>query len=220
MLKLGKSSCPCWKVPWLSLLLACLSGSIFTRLQETDVISWSLIFPGGSNNNVAWEEERWKPCWPLRLSWIHQWSKLMEHFLLRIKCCKCDKRLDVGHKGKQWLWSDLIILTSQDSQSPMLLFELPGHMKLLVNPGRRGGCRWLLWLFSHLLTWQSPAVCWNVRDLWASVNEKGKKREERKKEMSRVQKSIRDLSACSDGSLRDLLWSLIAHHNRAGALWP
>lgn len=120
----------------------------------------------------------------------------MEHFLFRIKCCKCDERLDVGHKGKQWLWSDLIILILLDSQSPVLLFELLGRMKLLalLREPRQEGRVWAvivafqpfihLAIPSRLLKYQRSSGISELRG-W------GNKRKEERNVM--VWKSIRDL---------------------------
>lgn len=147
----------------------------------------------------------------------------MEHFLLRTKCCKCDERLDVGHKGKQWLWSDLIILILLDSQSPMLLFELLGRMKLLalLNESRQEGSVWAvivafqpfihLAVPSRLLKYRrSLGIC----ELW------GEKKRKEERNVLGLEVHKRPIWHLAHGSLRDQLWSLIAHRKRAGALQP
>lgn len=119
----------------------------------------------------------------------------MEHFLLRTKCCKCDERLDVGHKGKQWLWYDLIILILLDSQSPVLLFELLGCTKLLalLSESRQEGSVWTVIVafqpFIHLII--SSRLLKYQRSL--GICELRGKNQGRKKEMSWVWKLVRDL---------------------------
>lgn len=99
----------------------------------------------------------------------------MEHFPLRIKCCKCDERLDVGHKGKQLLWSDLIILISQDSR-PCCSWSSQGvwnSWRYLANPGKQGGCRLFPWLFCHLFIFSRLLKC--ERALGICEYKKGRK---------------------------------------------